>query len=64
LQKHYSQYRFSPNQLRHTAATSIRKAFGLEAAAIMLGHASAQLTDSTYAERDAGKAMEVARKIG
>ncbi len=52
-----------PNQLRHTAATNIRKQFGLEAAQIILGHAKADVTQ-IYAERDAEKAIEVIRKIG
>ena len=52
-----------PNQLRHSAATEIRRQFGLEAAQIMLGHAKADTTQ-IYAERDSRLAMEVAKKIG
>jgi integrase len=52
-----------PNQLRHSAATEIRKRFGLEAAQVILGHSGADITQ-TYAERDAAKAVEVARAIG
>jgi integrase len=52
-----------PNQLRHTAATAIRKQFGLEAAQIILGHSKADVTQ-IYAERDTQKAVEVIRKIG
>jgi len=52
------------HQLRHAAATRIRKAAGLEAAAIVLGHSSAALTDATYAERDANAAVRVMTKIG
>ena len=33
-----------PNQLRHTAATEIRKLFGLEAAQVSLGHSHAAVT--------------------
>ena len=55
--------RWSPNQLRHTAATKIRREFGLEAAQVILGHAAADVTQ-VYAERDEEKAREVARKIG
>ncbi|HBE62277.1 MAG TPA: integrase [Rhodopirellula baltica] len=54
---------WSPNQLRHSRATVIRKEFGLEAAQVVLGHKSADITQ-TYAERDAALAFEVARKIG
>lgn len=52
-----------PNQLRHSAATAIRKQFGLEAAQLILGHSGADITQ-IYAERDATKAIEVARRIG
>jgi integrase len=54
---------WSPNQLRHTAATEIRRAYGLEAAQTVLGHAKADVTQ-VYAERDAALAAEVMRKIG
>lgn len=53
-----------PHQLRHTAATQIRKRFGLEAAAVVLGHSSAAITDSIYAERDAQKVIDVMKQIG
>jgi integrase len=52
-----------PNQLRHTAATEIRRQFGLEAAQVALGHSSADITQ-IYAERNYGLAAEVAKKIG
>ncbi|MEX2169982.1 MAG: site-specific integrase [Pirellulales bacterium] len=58
-----SAHRWSPNQLRHAAATEIRKQFGLEAAQVLLGHATANVTQ-IYAERDLAKGVEVARKIG
>jgi site-specific recombinase XerC len=54
---------WAPNRLRHSAGTEIRKRFGLEAAQVTLGHASADVTQ-VYAERDAKLAAEVARKIG
>ena len=54
---------WAPNRLRHSAATEIRKRFGLEAAQVTLGHAAADVTQ-VYAERDAEKGREVARKIG
>lgn len=53
-----------PHQLRHTAATEIRKRFGLEAAQIVLGHSSARITDAVYAQRDRGKVEDVMRQIG
>lgn len=58
-----STYRWTPNQLRHTAATAIGREFGLEAAQIALGHAGADVTQ-VYAERDLAKGAEVARRIG
>ena len=54
---------WSPNQLRHSAATEIRRQFGLEAAQTVLGHARADITQ-VYAERDWSLAAEVMRKIG
>lgn len=53
-----------PHQLRHTAGTSIRRQFGLEAAQITLGHSSALVTEAVYAERDMEKVVEIMRKIG
>lgn len=57
-------HRFHPHQLRHNAATELRKAFGLEAAQLTLGHASAQITDAIYAERDRAKVIEIMRNVG
>ena len=53
-----------PHQLRHTAATEIRREFGLEAAAAVLGHSSAVITDAVYAERDSAVAVAVAERLG
>lgn len=49
---------WSPNQLRHTAATRLRKEYGLEAAQVILGHATLTVTQ-VYAEKN----IEAARKI-
>ena len=54
---------WSPNQLRHNAATIIRKEFGLEAAQIILGHTKADVTQ-IYAERDREKAVQIAAILG
>ena len=54
---------WTPARLRHTAATNVRKAFGLEAAQVTLGHATADITQ-IYAERDSELATEVAKRIG
>jgi integrase len=56
-------HRWHPNQLRHSAATTVRATFGLEAAQVVLGHARADTTE-IYAERDLSKAAEVMRNIG
>ncbi len=55
--------KWSPNQLRHTAATDIRRRFGLEAAQVVCGHQSADVTQ-VYAERDHDLAKRVAREVG
>lgn len=63
LEQWRQEHRWSPNRLRHTAATNVRREFGLEAAQIILGHSQANVTQ-VYAERDLAKGIEVARKIG
>ena len=55
--------KWSPNQLRHTAGTEVRKQFGLEAAQVVLGHASADITQ-VYAERNLALAVQVAEAVG
>jgi integrase len=52
-----------PHQLRHLAATQIRREYGVELARIILGHATA-FTTEIYAETDRAQAMEVIAKIG
>ena len=54
---------WSPRQLRHTRATMIRKAFGLEAAKAVLGHTDTKITE-IYAERDLDLAKRVMHEIG
>lgn len=56
-------YLWSPNQLRHTAATEVRKRYGLEAAQIVLGHAAAVVTQ-VNAERDLVRGVDIMRQIG
>lgn len=56
--------RVSPHQLRHLAATRLRRELGLEVASLTLGHASATLTDAVYAERNARQVTEAMRRIG
>ncbi len=52
-----------PHQLRHNAATELRKEFGLEAARVILGHRSAAITE-VYAEMDRQKAIDAMMKVG
>lgn len=52
-----------PHQLRHAAATRLRKEHGLEAARVVLGHAGAAVTE-LYAEIDHEKARRVAQLSG
>lgn len=57
------EHRWSPNQLRHNAATSLRKEFGIAAARVVLGHSSADVTE-IYAELDLAKAAEIMSRVG
>jgi integrase len=52
-----------PHQLRHDAATRLRKEFGLDVARAVLGHSSPAVTE-VYAELDAAKAAEAMEKVG
>lgn len=58
-----SAHRWHPNQLRHTAATNIRRQHGIELARIVLGHSRA-FTTEIYAEADRRQAAEVMGKLG
>ena len=55
--------RWSPLRVRHTAATTVRSKFGLEASQVVLGHAKADVTQ-VYAERDLARAHSVMAEIG
>lgn len=57
-------HRWFPYQLRHAAATALRREHGLEVSALVLGHASARVTDAVYAERDQSKVAEIMRRVG
>ena len=54
---------WDPNRLRHSAATNIRKRFGIEASQVVLGHAKPDTT-LIYAERDLEKAASVMAEVG
>lgn len=55
--------RWHPHQLRHAAATEIRRRFGLEASRVVLGHEDVRATQ-IYAEEDRGRGLEVMRQFG
>jgi integrase len=56
-------HRWHPHQLRHSAATRLRREFGLDTARAVLGHSSPVVTE-IYAEMDRAKAIEAMGKIG
>jgi len=57
------QHRWHPHQLRHTAATRLRKEFGLEAAQVILGHKSLAITE-IYAEKNVQAAQRIMSAVG
>ena len=63
LAKWRKQHSWHPHQLRHAAATAIRKQFGIESAQHVLGHASPNMT-LVYAEKNSEVARHVAAVIG
>jgi len=63
LKKWRREHRWHPHQLRHNAATQLRKEFGIEAARVVLGHRSAEVTE-IYAELDEAKAAAIMAKVG
>ncbi|MHC4951196.1 MAG: tyrosine-type recombinase/integrase [Planctomycetota bacterium] len=54
---------WTPYQLRHTAATKVRKEMGYECAGATLGHTNMSAT-AIYAERNQGLADEAAKRFG
>lgn len=52
-----------PNHLRHTSASELRRVYGWQAAQVLFGHATADVTP-IHAERDWGLAVRVATAIG
>jgi integrase len=63
LQAWRSLHRWHPHQLRHNAATHIRKEFGIEVARVILGHRTASVTE-IYAELDDAKAKTAMQRSG
>lgn len=58
-----NEHRWHPNQLRHSAATAIRREFGIEVSRAVLGHSDSEVT-AIYAERDLTAAREAASRLG
>jgi integrase len=56
-------HRWFPHQLRHTAATELRKQHGLEAAQVILGHKTLTVTQ-VYAEKNVEAAKRVMTLVG
>ena len=54
---------WTTNQLRHNAATLLRRLYGIEAARVVLGHRSASTTE-IYAERDFAHAETIMYEVG
>ena len=52
-----------PNQLRHLAATNLRREFGIEVARAVLGHSTLATTE-IYAERDESQARLAMERLG
>jgi integrase len=52
-----------PHRLRHSAATRLRREFGLDVARAVLGHSSPAVTE-VYAELDGAKAAEAMERVG
>lgn len=52
-----------PSQLRHNAATVLRKEFGIEVARAVLGHSDIK-TSEIYAEKDSSVARDAMEKLG
>jgi integrase len=54
---------WTPNQLRHSRATTLRKDYGIESAAVVLGHSDLDTTQ-IYAEAAFEKAANIMRTVG
>jgi len=59
-----AQWVWSPNQLRHNAATELRRKHGIDVAQTILGHRIGSSITEIYAEANVSKAKGVMAKIG
>ena len=55
---------WSPHQLRHNAATRLRREFGIDVAATILGHRLGSQVTEIYAEANVGKAKAIMARVG
>ncbi len=55
---------WSPNRLRHNAATFLRREYGIDLAQTILGHALGSTITEVYAEANVAKAREVVGQVG
>ena len=55
---------WSPNQLRHNAATRLRREHGIDVAQTILGHRIGSAITEIYAEANVRKAREIIAKVG
>jgi integrase len=63
LQRWREEHHWHPHQLRHNAATRLRRLYGLEAARVVLGQKSAAVAE-IYAEIDYAKAEAIMGEVG
>jgi len=64
LRKWIIDHRWHPNQLRHTAATRLRREFGIDVAQSILGHRLGSGITEVYAEADAEKLAGIVERVG
>ena len=64
LKAWHKEHRWSPNRLRHNAATNLREEFGLDVAQTVLGHRIGSQVTELYAEANVRKAIEAIKKVG
>ena len=55
---------WSPNQLRHNAATRLRREYGIDVAQTILGHRLGSMVTEIYAEANVRKARQVMAQVG
>lgn len=63
VQQWRDEHHWHPHQLRHNAATRLRKEYGLEAAQVILGHKTLSVTE-LYAEKNVAAAQRIMGEVG